>query len=430
MITNERQYRITSAQLEKLKTAIDTFDIKVSTERTKSKVLAKAEIEALRSEYEKLSMQLHEYETLKSGTVEILKASSLEELPSILIKARIAKGLSQRQLANTLGLKEQQIQRYEAEEYASANLHRLAEVARALGLSINEVAEFRATSLETLDDENDILAWDQFPLKEMYRRNWFEGFSGSLDEAMANAEELVKEFVKGGSLDKPVRAAARQRVRSGGSVNWYALLAWQCRVIALAKKEKLTNKYNHRTITNDWLAELARLSCKEDGPKIAIKYLRNSGIRVVIESHLPQTHLDGAAFLLSDGSPVIGMTLRHDRLDNFWFVLFHELVHILKHLHKGDIESIFDDLDANADDIEQVADEQAGEILVPQGKWNTALARFVRSEDSIGDFASELGIHPAIVAGKIRREAKNYTILLDMVGRSEVRKLFPNVNFS
>ena len=54
------------------------------------------------------------------------------------------------------------------------------------------------------------------------------------------------------------------------------------------------------------------------------------------------------------------MTLRYDRLDNFWFVLFHELVHIIKHLHKGDIESIFDDLDAKADDIEQEADEQAG----------------------------------------------------------------------
>ncbi len=429
MITNERQYRITSAQLEKLKTAIDTFDIKASTERTKSKVLAKAEIDALCSEYERLSMQLREYETLKSGTVEILKASSLEELPSILIRARIAKGLSQRQLADILGLKEQQIQRYEAEEYASANLHRLVEVARALGLNINEVAEFRATSQEPLDAENDTLAWDQFPVKEMYRRNWFEGFSGSLDEAIANAEELVQEFVKY-SLDRPVRAAARQRVRLGGSVNWYALLAWQCRIIALAKKEKMTTKYNQRTIPYKWLTELAHLSCKEDGPKTAIEYLKNSGIRVVIESHLPQTHLDGAAFLLSDGSPVIGMTIRHDRLDNFWFVLFHELVHIFKHLHKGKIESIFDDLDSNADDIEQEADTLAGEILVPEEKWNTALARFVRSEDSVRDFANELGINPAIVAGKIRREANNYTILLNMVGQGEARKLFPNAYFS
>lgn len=428
MITNERQYRITSVQLEKLKTVIKDFDVKAATERTKSKILAKAEIEALRSEYENLSVQLHEYETLKSGTVEILKASNLEELPSILIRARIAKGLSQRQLADTLGLKEQQIQRYEAEEYASANLRRLADVARALGLNINEVAEFRATSQEPLGDKNDNLAWDQFPVREMYRRNWFEGFSGSLDEAVANAEELVKEFVKG-SLDKPVQSAARQHVRSGGDVNWCALIAWQCRVIALAKKRSLENKYNQKTITEEWLINLAHLSCINNWEKSVIKYLQDAGIQLVIESHLSNTYLDGAAFLLSDGSPVIGMTLRYDRLDNFWFVLFHELIHIIKHLHKGDIESIFDDLDAKAEGIEQEADEQAGEILVPEDRWNTALARYLRTKDSIIDFSNELGIHRAIVAGKIRREANNYMILTDMVGQGEVRKLFPDGYF-
>jgi len=431
MITNERQYRITSAQLEKFRKAIDDFDIKDVIKQTKSKVLAKAELDALRSEYENLSMQLHEYETLKSGTVEILKASSLEELPSILIRARIAKGLSQRQLADAIGLKEQQIQRYEAEEYASANLPRLAEVAKALGLNISEVAEFKPTSQKPLDVDKDDLAWDQFPIKEMYLRNWFKGFSGSLEEARANAEELVKEFVTD-SLDSPVQAFARQRVRLGGVVNWYALLAWQCRIIDLAKKKgkEVVSKYKQKAITNEWLNELAHISIEKDGPQKAVNYLQDSGIRLVIEPHLPQTHLDGAAILLSDGSPIIGMTLRFDRLDNFWFVLFHELVHIMKHLHKGDVESIFDDLDVEAEDIEQEADEQAGEILVPEDKWNTALARYLRSEDSIKDFAQELHIHPAIVAGRIRKEANNYIILKDMVGQGKVRNLFPNAYFS
>jgi HTH-type transcriptional regulator/antitoxin HigA len=431
MITNERQYRITSTQLEKLKTAIDTFDIKAAIERTKSKILSKAEIEALRSEYENLSMQLHEYEALKSGTVEIPKASNLDELPSILIRARIAKGLSQRQLAESLGLKEQQIQRYEAEEYASANLPRLAEVAKALGLNISAVGEFKTISSAPLvDTDKGDLAWDRFPIKEMYRRNWFEGFSGSLEEAVANAEELVRNFVKG-SLDKPIQAAARQRVRSGGNVDWYALLAWQCRIIGLAKKKEkeVASKYKQKAITNEWLNELAHISIDKDGPQKAVDYLQSSGIRVVIEPHLPQTHLDGAAFLLADGSPVIGITLRYDRIDNFWFVLFHELIHIMKHLHKEDIESIFDDLDIDAEGIEQEADKQAGEVLVPEDKWNTALARYLRSEDSIKDFAKELGIHPAIVAGKIRREAKNYIILTNMVGQGEARKHFPNVCF-
>jgi HTH-type transcriptional regulator/antitoxin HigA len=429
MITNERQYRITKAQIEKFKAAIGDFDIKAATERTKSKILARAELAALHSEYEILSLQLHEYETLKSGTIEILKASTLEELPSILIKARIAKGLSQRQLAEAMGLKEQQIQRYEAEKYASANMNRLAEVANALDLNISEVAEFKTISRGPLViDEND-LAWDQFPIKEMYRRNWFEGFSGSFEAAVANAEELVGEFVKG-SIGQPIQTLARQRVRLRGVINRYALLAWQCRIISLAKKQenKVTSRYKNKAITNEWLNNLAHISIEEDGPKRTIDYLQNSGIRLVIESHLPQTHLDGAAFLLPDG-PIIGMTIRHDRIDNFWFVLFHELVHITKHLRKGDVESIFDDLDVEAGDIEQEADDHAGEILVPEEKWNTALARYLRSKSSIVDFASELGIHPAIVAGKIRKEADNYIILTDMVGQGEVRKLFPNVCF-
>ena len=431
MITNERQYRITSAQLEKFRKAIDDFDINAVIKQTKSKILAKAEIDALRSEYENLSMQLHEYEALKSGTVEIPKASNLDELPSILIRARISKGLSQRQLADAVGLKEQQIQRYEAEEYASANLPRLAEVAKALGLNISAVGEFKTISSAPLvDTDKGDLAWDRFPIKEMYRRNWFEGFTGSLEEALANAEELVRDFVKG-SLDKPAQAAARQRVRSGGVVDWYALLAWQCRIIGLAKKKEkeVAGKYKQKAISNEWLNELAHISIEKEGPKKVVDYLQSSGIRLVIEPHLPQTHLDGAAFLLSDDSPIIGMTLRYDRLDNFWFVLFHELIHIIKHLHKGNIESIFDDLDVEAEDIEQEADKQAGEVLVPEDKWNTDLARYLRSEDSIKALAKELRIHPAIVAGKIRREAKNYIILTNMVGLGEVRKHFPDVCF-
>jgi hypothetical protein len=92
MITNERQYRITNAQLEKFRKAIDDFDIKAVIKQKQSKVLAKAELDALRSEYENLSKQLREYESLKSGTYGILKASNLEELPSILIRARIDRG--------------------------------------------------------------------------------------------------------------------------------------------------------------------------------------------------------------------------------------------------------------------------------------------------------------------------------------------------
>lgn len=146
MITNERQYRITKAQLAKLEDAAEAFDLGEATERIGSEILAQAEREALKSEVEVLSEQLREYEALKSGAVTILKAENLEELSSILIRARIVRGFSQRQLAEMLNLKEQQIQRYESEEYASTSLRRLAEIADALDLTITEVAEIKTSS--------------------------------------------------------------------------------------------------------------------------------------------------------------------------------------------------------------------------------------------------------------------------------------------
>lgn len=143
MITNERQFRISKAQLAKVKKTIGAFNLDAVARRVGSRVLARAELDALRSEEAELREQLHEYEVLKSGTIVVLRARNLEELPSILIRGRIARGYSQRQLAERLGISEQQIQRYESEEYASASLRRVAEVADALGLDFSEEAELR-----------------------------------------------------------------------------------------------------------------------------------------------------------------------------------------------------------------------------------------------------------------------------------------------
>lgn len=425
MITNERQYRITRSQLEKLKMALDSFDINEIVKKGRPIRLAKAEHNALQSEVENLTVQIRDYESLKSGAVEIFKAYTLNELPNILIRARIAKGLSQSKLAGLLGLKEQQIQRYESEEYATANLSRLSEIADVLGLNINEIAELGKPQTTLVVDK---LAWDQFPIKEMFRRNWFEDFYGSLSEAIENAEELLGGFV-GKCLTEPIRAFARQRVRLGGTIDPYALIAWQCRVINLARKTKITKTFNKSLLSDVWFRNLIKLSREVDGPKKAMDYLKEIGIRLVIVPHLSKTHLDGAAILLPDG-PIIGMTLRYDKISNFWFVLIHELVHVKRHLCKGNIESIFDDLERVATDIEKEADEVASETLVPNKEWEHALARYTRSEESIKEFAKRIDVNSAIVAGKIQKEAENYIILKDMVGQGEVRKLFPEVDFS
>jgi len=147
MITNERQYKIGKAELEKLREAIRQFNMTEATSALDGdRALAKAQLAALQSESEVISGQLREYESIKTGSVQTLEAGSLSELPGLLIKARIALGLSQRQLAERMGLKEQQIQRYEAEEYASASLRRLIEVSDALGLKVAGRTRLRGVS--------------------------------------------------------------------------------------------------------------------------------------------------------------------------------------------------------------------------------------------------------------------------------------------
>ncbi len=434
MITNERQYRVTKGQLSKLKRAVKEFNISEVTDRLGSKILAEAEMKALKSEESILKHQLEEYELLRSGKITQLKASTLIELPSILIRARIAQGLTQRELAELVGLKEQQIQRYESEGYGSASLRRMQNIALAMKLNITEIAELN-TEKESIDpiitqntQGTQELEWSRFPIKEMYKRHWFEDFDGSLDAALEDADILLRDFVSKATV-RPAVALHRKKVRAGSQLDEYALLAWECRILSLASKAAPRDSFEVRVIDDQWISRLSQISEKPDGPRYAKEYLEEAGIALAVEPHLTGTHLDGAA-LLSKSGPVIGLTLRYDRLDNFWYVLFHELFHVIKHLRRRGLTGIFDDLESESKDkLELEADSSAGEALIPQEMWSRALARYVRSPESVIELAKELHISPAIVAGRVRYEANNYIILKDLIGNGQVRKYFPEANF-
>ena len=140
MITNERQYRITRNKAQRLTRAIEEFDARSDEHTNVHARLLLAEREAIESQLADLQEDLEEYEELKSTDLTVISVASFEELADGLIKARIAGGLNQRALAQRLELKEQQIQRYEAERYASASYQRLCEVGQALGVRIeNEI---------------------------------------------------------------------------------------------------------------------------------------------------------------------------------------------------------------------------------------------------------------------------------------------------
>ncbi len=139
MIKNERQYRISKNQARRFSQTLESLRrrSKDSMEGTHP-LIAKAQEDALRSQLVDLEEELREYESLRAGNFELRDLKVVSELPTALIKARIAQGLSQRDLAERLKLKEQQIQRYEATDYASASLARIKEVVSALGVDAGD----------------------------------------------------------------------------------------------------------------------------------------------------------------------------------------------------------------------------------------------------------------------------------------------------
>ena len=139
MIKNDRQYRITKSQAAKLEQALARPEKRVASSKVHP-LLLKAQSDALRSQLADLRSEIKQYENLRSGKRTTLNVKSLDNLPQALIQGRIAAGLSQKELAARLGLKEQQIQRYEATDYASASLTRVCEVARSLGLKLKAEA--------------------------------------------------------------------------------------------------------------------------------------------------------------------------------------------------------------------------------------------------------------------------------------------------
>lgn len=137
MIRNERQYRITKTQVEDFERKLHALAEQPEASGIHPRI-RQAQRDAIRSQVDELREDLVAYEALQAGRAKVLELSSLDELPAALIQSRIAAGLTQRQLADRLGMKEQQLQRYEATEYAGASLERIREVVSALGIKVRE----------------------------------------------------------------------------------------------------------------------------------------------------------------------------------------------------------------------------------------------------------------------------------------------------
>lgn len=283
---------------------------------------------------------------------------------------------------------------------------------------IKETDEFRNA---------DNLAWNRFPLREMEKRGYFEGIAIQA----SNLKNLMETFFN--PVGSPLQFVALLRksyyVRSLRPTNKQALAVWSAYIVKKANEMKITANFKKNSVDLFFMQTLAKLSAEKNGPILAQDFLKNHGIALVVEPHFPQTYLDGATILREDKNPIIGLTLRYDRLDNFWFTLMHELAHIS--LHSNHNSALFyDDLDASdADNREKEADDLAGEALVPESKWVNSPARLIPSPIAAQSLAKELGINTAIVAGRMRHENKRYLYLNNIINQAKVRPYFSEIKW-
>jgi HTH-type transcriptional regulator/antitoxin HigA len=267
-----------------------------------------------------------------------------------------------------------------------------------------------------------LLDWNRFPLREMAKRHYF-GTPRATRLVRDSGEALIREFLAPlESRGHAVLTKQSNHFRSDRVSERYALLAWSARILRRALEDKPANSYRSGVIDDNFMRHVAQLSWSHQGPLLAREFLAQHGISLIIERHLSKTYLDGAAMLLDLSHPVIGMTLRYDRLDNFWFCLMHELAHVRLHL-SSEGAAFFDDLEAEGDARETEADELARELLVPFAIWRDSPASTVKSPDAAVSLARRLNVHPAVVAGRMRHESKDFTILTSLLGH--VRELFP-----
>lgn len=302
----------------------------------------------------------------------------------------------------------------------------IRELSVGLGIPAEILLQESVRSEATDQVEDAEWDWLKFPVKEMAARGWISAIARSTRPV--EVAEKVRGFIES-ALGGAQAGVLTRRTFKGDAFTWaavYSLTAWQARVLQKAALDPAwrRHKFEFDKLNETFLRDLVQLSRFADGPRQAVKALAGIGVAVVVEEHLAKTKLDGAAMLSAEGKPVIGLTLRFDRIDNFWFTLMHEVAHVWKHLSNPG-EAFLDRLmdKESTEAVEKEANRIARDLLISRAHWRSAAVRQMPTKAGIVAFAAELKIHPAIVAGRIQKEQENYSLFTDLVGRGVVREM-------
>jgi HTH-type transcriptional regulator/antitoxin HigA len=244
-----------------------------------------------------------------------------------------------------------------------------------------------------------------YPVREMIRRGWLQ----DVDATLMNAQ-LARFFRTNDNVLELRHAAKKTNI---GEEVTPTQLAWLYRVRQIA--ESIQCRPYSRLALNDRLSVLREFMIEPEEIRHVPRVLEECGVRLVLVEGLPSGKIDGVCLWLNNKSPVIGMSLRFDRIDNFWFVLRHECEHILRE-HGTNQEVIDVNLDQTNEMIsqeEKQANEAAADFCVPQEKIKSFIVRKspLFSERDVTAFAKLMSVHPGIVVGQLQRKTGRWDLL-------------------
>jgi HTH-type transcriptional regulator/antitoxin HigA len=357
-----------------------------------------------------------------------MEQNNLEKFrtPGQLIDALlISKGWNQRVLAIVLNMDETGINRLVADKRP---------VTAELAVVLEEILGVPADKLLTLQKEYDLAKaritvmpdkgrntraqlFGGLPVAEMIKRGWLQ--ADNVRDVIAVESSLSKFFGVASPDEIEILPHAAKKTDVMGEVT-PAQLAWLYRVRQIANT-MLTARYSPIAVKSSIKKLNALLAAPEEARKVP-RILAESGIRFVIVESLPSAKIDGVCFWLNESQPVIGMSLRHDRIDNFWFVLRHELEHVIQ-LHglsdgratimlDTELEEKIAASVTNISEEELVANNAAADFCVPQESMESFIARKspLFTEKAVIGFSRTLNLHPGLIVGQLQHRTGRYDL--------------------
>jgi HTH-type transcriptional regulator/antitoxin HigA len=262
--------------------------------------------------------------------------------------------------------------------------------------------------------------YGDLPVAEMIKRGWIDA------ESIRDTKKVETELMRFFGVNRPEdieflpHAAKKTEVSEPATP---AQMAWLYRVRQIAQ-DMLVAQYSPAAI-DAAVGKLRALTGTADGVAKVPRIMAECGIRFVLVESLPSAKIDGVCFWLNDRSPIIGMSLRFDRIDNFWFVLRHELEHV-RQLHGRDAIMLDVELEGEragtGDTVtaeERVANAAAQDFCVPTQMLDAFIARkapFFSERDLIG-FARVVKVHPGIVAGQLQHRTGRFDRFRDHLAK-------------